>query len=836
MRNVIKQIPDYSGMTKPKEREVKTLILIFVLIISTFLFSTIINVPADQPTIQAGINATIDADTVLVQPGTYIENINYNGMNITVASLFLTTQDTIYISQTILDGNQNGSVVKFVNGEDSMAVLMGFSITNGAGTVVSQPNGLSFLGGGIYCVDSSPILYNLIILDNGIGEYDICDNGGGIYLTGDCSPSLVNVTISGNSAQRGGGICFYDNSSPSFVNVTISGNSANSNGGGMCCYNSNPNLQNVTLSGNYAELYGGGIYCEDSNMSIQNVTITCNSADNGGGIYCDASWSNLEDVTIKENFAYNGGGIYCSNNSNLSFNPVNRCNMFLNFACYGCDLYAPDCSTIDVIVDTFTVLQANDYFAFPIDNFTFDILNAKVEQVDQDLYVNPDGSNNNSGLTVDDPLLTISYALAMVIPSSTNPLTIHLSNGTYSHSGTGEMFPLNCRSHVSLLGGEETYTILDGEGLNRILFCQNDNNFSIENMTIQNGSASHGGGIYCWDSSPSLVNITISGNSADSNGGGIYFVSSNLSLENVTIIGNSASDDGGGIYFNTSSPSLQNILISGNSAGHGGGIYLTGDSSPSLVNVTLTGNSASSSYGTAGGICCKSHCHPLLVNSILYNNSPVEIYLASIFPSSITISYSDIQGGEAGIVTNNYGTVYWLDGNIDEDPLFVGTGGYSFSLLDDSPCIDTGNPDPIYYDPEDPSNPGYALYPAMGTIINDMGAYGGPNAIGWLPVGIEDNVMVQAPEVFLHQNYPNPFNPTTTINYTLNEYSKVSLNIYNIKGQEVKQLVRDQLSAGQHSVVWDGKDDNGKSVSSGLYFYKLKTDNHEETKKMILMK
>jgi len=86
------------------------------------------------------------------------------------------------------------------------------------------------------------------------------------------------------------------------------------------------------------------------------------------------------------------------------------------------------------------------------------------------------------------------------------------------------------------------------------------------------------------------------------------------------------------------------------------------------------------------------------------------------------------------------------------------------------------------------------------------------------------------------QNYPNPFNPTTTINYQLPVDSKIELAIYNLQGQRVKQLVSDQLSAGQHSVIWNGKDKNNKQVSSGIYFYKLKTGNFEETKKMILMK
>jgi len=104
------------------------------------------------------------------------------------------------------------------------------------------------------------------------------------------------------------------------------------------------------------------------------------------------------------------------------------------------------------------------------------------------------------------------------------------------------------------------------------------------------------------------------------------------------------------------------------------------------------------------------------------------------------------------------------------------------------------------------------------------------------PVGIEDSNEITYVKSVLSQNYPNPFNPTTKINYSLKENSKVSINIYNIKGQKVKQLVSDQLSTGQHSAVWNGKDNNGRSVSSGIYFYKLKTGNFEKTRKMILMK
>ena len=86
------------------------------------------------------------------------------------------------------------------------------------------------------------------------------------------------------------------------------------------------------------------------------------------------------------------------------------------------------------------------------------------------------------------------------------------------------------------------------------------------------------------------------------------------------------------------------------------------------------------------------------------------------------------------------------------------------------------------------------------------------------------------------RNYPNPFNPTTTIDFSIQLDSEVELTIYNIKGQKVKQLVSDQLSVGQHTVIWNGTDNNGKSVSSGIYFYKLKTGNYEKTKRMVLLK
>jgi len=88
----------------------------------------------------------------------------------------------------------------------------------------------------------------------------------------------------------------------------------------------------------------------------------------------------------------------------------------------------------------------------------------------------------------------------------------------------------------------------------------------------------------------------------------------------------------------------------------------------------------------------------------------------------------------------------------------------------------------------------------------------------------------------LDGNYPNPFNPTTSIAFSLKEMSPVTIDIYNVKGQLVKQLINAQMPAGTHSVTWNGKDQNQKSVSSGVYFYRMQSKNYSGTKKMLLMK
>jgi hypothetical protein len=88
----------------------------------------------------------------------------------------------------------------------------------------------------------------------------------------------------------------------------------------------------------------------------------------------------------------------------------------------------------------------------------------------------------------------------------------------------------------------------------------------------------------------------------------------------------------------------------------------------------------------------------------------------------------------------------------------------------------------------------------------------------------------------LHQNYPNPFNPSTTIEYEVPRPGTVELDIYNVLGQHVAKLLSDEQIPGRHSVVWNGRNDEGSEVSGGVYFYRLQAGSYFETKKLTLLK
>ena len=183
----------------------------------------VLAVPAKFPSIQAAIDSALPGDTVLVAPGRYYENIRFKGKGIVVASQFLRSRNAADIERTIIDGSRpahpdTGTVVRFVNQEDSTAVLEGFTITGGTGTIWLDAKDLRYFreGGGILCELGSPtIRYNHIehnvatsTAKNVAGD-SLLSAGGGAIRCGYSEPTIVNNVIRGNRGRYGGGIVLF---------------------------------------------------------------------------------------------------------------------------------------------------------------------------------------------------------------------------------------------------------------------------------------------------------------------------------------------------------------------------------------------------------------------------------------------------------------------------------------------------------------------------------------------------------------------------------------------------------------------------------------------------
>jgi len=101
-------------------------------------------------------------------------------------------------------------------------------------------------------------------------------------------------------------------------------------------------------------------------------------------------------------------------------------------------------------------------------------------------------------------------------------------------------------------------------------------------------------------------------------------------------------------------------------------------------------------------------------------------------------------------------------------------------------------------------------------------------------LGIHDDLL---PDVFaLHQNHPNPFNPVTTIRFDVPQESLVRMDVYNILGQRVRTLVNGTMQPGFHAIRWNGTNDTGKPLASGMYIYRIYSTQFTAVKKLVLMK
>jgi hypothetical protein len=722
--------------------------------------------------------------------------------------------------------------IRFLSASDSSRLEYCY-LTHGKATGSGEDNN----GGAIYCSSSSPTIINNTISRNSAPYFSWPPNlgfGGGIYCGNNANPIISGNTISENSCDGGGGgIYCGNNANPIISGNTISEDSCNGGGGGIYCgNNSNPLLLDNSIIGNFAYPNGGAIFLTNSNPFISGNFLSGNTAyESGGGIYCINSNASILGNTLTGNLGnyYSGGGIYC-----LNGNPTINGN----------------------------IIQGN--------------------------------SSNTSGggicCTASSPDISGNFIL---------------ENYCYAPYGGGGIY---------CYGGIPTISF----------------NF------ISGNHSSFGGGIYCINNSPVIHDNLLNENYAETGGGGIGCVGGSPLIEHNTITQNrvfsSPVGHGGGIcLYNGTSVLIRGNTISANSVNdlnsHGGGIYLE-NCTATLSSNTIIANSANQQYGGhGGGMYCNS-LSTVVINCAFWGNSPEQFYAPYGSPPQVT--YSDIQGGYPGT------------GNINVWPAFVDTAHDDYRLQWGSPCIDAGDPNPIYNDPdltradmgacyydqsmpvrilltpynapiEIPASGGsfqYALHltniatstlPVLGwcnvtlpngstygPVLGPLNVSVGPgqtlsrmrtqtvpasapagmyryNAFavaagdtstdsfvftksgvgfgesdlqgGWTNAGEEfnqisfDNQLITHNSSLITSLSPNPFNPSTAISFKLQAASKVSLKIYNTAGRLVTTLVDGWREAGTHEVTFDGS-----KLASGIYLYKLTCGQNPQTGKMVLLK
>ena len=312
------------------------------------------------------------------------------------------------------------------------------------------------------------------------------------------------------------------------------------------------------------------------------------------------------------------------------------------------------------------------------------------------------------------------------------------------------------------------------------------------------------------DAMVDIIGNKIYGNYSAADGAAISIAGS----DNVNILQNFISNNEsqtltGGISCISSIPVIKNNIIVNNS-GNYAAFSLKNGSDVTLENNTIANNESAGGY------------HIFVFNSQISIMNSIIQEAGDIFFAPFgdpTIEYTCITGGFAGT------------GNIDADPMFTNpTAGAgiayngldaAWTLADGSPCIDAGNPDPIYND--------------LDGSRNDMGAFGGQ---GFINLTDANEPTTPVPAVAQISIYPNPFNPSTsiTLNIPAADMTKpISASIYNVKGQLVKTLVNNQVTT-RTTYVWNGTDNAGNAAASGLYFVKVQTASSTTAAKMMMVK
>lgn len=784
----------------------KVIISLIMCVLPLILLSVIRTVSLDgtqqYTVIQTAIISSASGDSIIVYPGTYYENINYSGKNITIASLELTTGNPAYRDSTIIDGNNNGSCVRVETNENNAAIY-GFIIQHGSGTPY--------------------MLWGANI-----------PKGGGIRLRNALNFTVQNCLIKDNKASGGGGI-----------NAAIG----------------SINLINTIIRNNYASIAGGGILFEGGGRAVFDSNERCSVYENYAGLVNDISAADsgyIMDVYL-DVFTVNPPTDYYIYYSKSSpswpgyFSSINVQQGFRTEVNH--DLYLSP--TGDDTNDGFSPSTPLKSIAVAFHTIASDSLNPKT------IYLAPGTYSSQGG-----QLFPISMkAYVNLYGDMINPPII--LNQDFPHTIYSYFAPGKTVANLIIEHG-------DNHPINVFELNYSDNTV-ISNIAINPVQASSNAGLNIMNSICDVDNIRLNGlisniisgiaffcsegsirncsiNDCHAIGGESFpvfsiiyanldsiFVVENVSVTNCSVTNpeNSVISIAPNQYANPSI-TLNNVLVANCTSVGESPIIIGADTISEVTN--LTNCSFINNSGT--NIAMKIVGNANITNCIFDNYNPTEIEVKNTLPygfiSNMLLRNNLIRGYPSSMYVHPTNNVTFNEINFDADPGFAGTDWtdpLSYRLNYNSPCIDAGTQD------------------TTGLFLPDFDLYGNIRIFNnrvdigcneWDGTGNEDEQINPVLTESQLQIRPNPFRCNTIIRYTIGDAGSgmrdgksisapVDISVYNLKGQKIKNITHKPQAKGVQVTYWDGRDDQGKACSSGIYLVNLTVNGKQISSKKVTL-